>query len=85
MKEQGFHKESLKMVPSFTKVRLSVSVSPETPKAENKTVGAKSIHVLKGKGTRLPVCHVKTVKRILGSTTSVLGWMSWLGTCLKAP
>lgn len=35
-----------------------MSVSPETPKAKNKTVGAKSIHVLKGRGTSLPVRHV---------------------------
>lgn len=32
-----------------------MSVSPETPKAENKTIGTKSVHIRKGGGARSPV------------------------------
>lgn len=35
-----------------------MSVSPETPKAENKTVGAKPGRTLKGGGARSPVRHM---------------------------
>ena len=56
-----------------------MSVSPETPKAENKTVGAKSIHSLKGKGARSPVhhmlrdCEVDTGKHWLSAGKEELG------------
>lgn len=35
-----------------------MSVSPETPKAENKTVGVEPVDILKGGGARAPVHHM---------------------------
>lgn len=32
-----------------------MSVSPETPKAEDKTIGTECVHTLKGGGARSPV------------------------------
>lgn len=43
-----------------------MSVSPETPKAENKTIGAKSVHTQKGGGARnweAPVPHWEGLAR----------------------